>query len=153
MKICLPCLQKVKECKALFTVKYAPGKFVAVAYDAAGQETGRSCLYSARTAGIALHPEKTTVKPGEIVYIPVTLEDKKGIVESNADRKLTVTVEGGALLAFGSANPCTTEEYHTGQFTTYYGRALAIVRAGDSGIMTVKATDGNSSAAADIQFR
>jgi len=42
MKICLPCLQKVKECKALFTVKYAPGKFVAVAYDAAGQETGRS---------------------------------------------------------------------------------------------------------------
>ncbi len=31
------------------------------------------------------------------------------------------------LLAFGSANPCTEEQYGSRSFTTYYGRALAVV--------------------------
>ena len=60
---------------------------------------------------------------------PVTfLVGENGTVESNADRKMTVTVEGGELLGFGSANPCHKEQYHTGTFTSYYGRALAVVR-------------------------
>ena len=39
--------QKVKECKTLFKIKYAPGTLTAVAYDASGRETGRSELQSA----------------------------------------------------------------------------------------------------------
>ena len=135
--------QKVKECKTLFKVKYAPGTVMAVAYDASGREAGRSELVSASGPfGIAVRPEKTTAKPGEIVYVPVNIEGANGMVESNADRKLTVTVEGGELLAFGSANPCTEEQYHTGSFTTYYGRALAVIRAGERGTVKVCATDG-----------
>jgi hypothetical protein len=99
-----------------------------------------------------VRPEKTEVRPGEIVYIPVNIEGANGIVESNADRKITVTVEGGELLAFGSANPCTEEQYHTGSFTTYYGRALAIVRAGESGTVKVNASDGRESVSAQIQI-
>ena len=143
--------QKVKECKALFKMKYAPGTITAVAYDASGREVGRSELISADAPlHIAVKPEKTEVKPGELVYVPVTIEGANDIVESNADRKLTVTVEGGELLAFGSANPCTEEEYHTGSFTTYYGRALAIVRAGESGKVTVKASDGEQNGEATV---
>lgn len=97
-----------------------------------------------------MRPEKEIVKPGEVVYVPVNLEGSNGIVESNADRRLTVTVEGGELLAFGSANPCTEEQYHTGSFTTYYGRALAVVRAGASGKIKVSATDGNLTGVAEI---
>ena len=135
--------KKVKECKALFKVKYVPGTVTAVAYDASGRETGRSELVSASgTFGVAVRPEKTMSKPGEIVYVPVNIEGANGVVESNADRKLTVTVEGGELLAFGSANPCTEEQYHTGSFTTYYGRALAVIRAGERGTVKVSATDG-----------
>ena len=135
--------KKVKECKALFKVKYVPGTVTAVAYDAFGRETGRSELVSASgTFGVAVRPEKTMSKPGEIVYVPVNIEGANGVVESNADRKLTVTVEGGELLAFGSANPCTEEQYHTGSFTTYYGRALAVIRAGERGTVKVSATDG-----------
>ncbi len=117
---------------------------MAVAYDASGRETGRSELRSADAPlKIAVRPEKTEARPGEIVYVPVNIEGTNDIVESNADRKLTVTVEGGELLAFGSANPCTEEQYHTGSFTTYYGRALAVVRAGEAGLVKVSAAGGD----------
>ena len=143
--------KKIKECKAIFKVKYEPGTVMAVAYDASGRETGRSELRSADAPlKIAVRPEKAEVKPGEIVYVPVNIEGTNGIVESNADRKLTITVEGGELLAFGSANPCTEEQYHTGSFTTYYGRALAVVRAGEAGLVKVSAAGGDLTGEAEI---
>ena len=145
--------KRIKECKAVFRVKYQPGTVTAVSYDAEGRETGRSELKSAHAPlQIMVRPEKETAKPGEIVYVPVTLEGANGIVESNTDRKLKVTVEGGELLAFGSANPCTEEEYHAGSFTTYYGRALAIVRAGNEGVVTVTAADNNKKGTAEIRI-
>ena len=127
---------------------------MAVAYDASGRETGRSELRSADAPlKIAVRPEKAEVKPGEIVYVPVNIEGANGIVESNADRRLNVTVEGGELLAFGSANPCTEEQYHTGSFTTYYGRALAIVRAGEAGTLSIQASDRSMTGRAEIKVK
>ena len=136
--------KKVKECKVSFKVRYTPGTVTAVAFDASGRETGRSELVSADVPlKIAVRPEKTEVMSGEIVFVPVNIEGANNIVESNADRRLTVTASGGELLAYGSANPCTEEEYHTGSFTTYYGRSLAIIRAGAPGTIHVKVTDGD----------
>ena len=146
--------KKVKECKAMFKTKYAAGTLTAVAYDGSGRELARSELCSAEgPLSIAVRPEKETVKPGEVVYVPVSLEGVNGVVESNADRRLTVTVEGGELLAFGSANPCTEERYHTGSFTTYYGRALAVVRAGEDGLLRISATDGTMSKYAEVKIK
>ncbi len=143
--------KKVKKCRAVYKTRYVPGTLTAVSYDAGGRETGRSSLSSAKgTLEIAVRPEKEQAKPGEIVYVPVNIEGSDGTVESSADRALTVTVEGGELLAFGSANPCTKEQYHTGSFRTYYGRSLAIVRAGKEGAFTVTAWDGKSSASARV---
>ncbi len=141
--------KKLKECKTMFKAKYVAGVLTAVAYDANGQETGRSELISANgLLHIAVKPEKASVKPGEVVYVPVTIEGENGVVDSNADRKLTVSVDGGEFLAFGSANPRTEEQYHTGTFTTYYGRALAIVRVGRNTRIAV--TDGSETATAEI---
>ena len=53
------------------------------------------------------------------------------MVECNADRKLTVSVEGGELLGFGSANPRTEERFDMGVYSTYYGKAQAVVRVTD----------------------
>lgn len=146
--------KKVKECKALFTVKYAPGVLTAVAFEAGGREAGRSELISADAPlHISVNPEKKEVGSGEIVYVPVTIEGNNGVIESNADKKITVTVENGELLAFGSANPCTEEQYHTGSFTSYYGRALAIVRTGDAGSTIVHATDGDKTSDAVIKIK
>ena len=146
--------KQLKECKAMFKTKYEAGTLTAVAYDASGREVSRSELRSAN-GGITIRvkPEKTEVNPDEVVYVPVTIEGANGVTESNADRKLNVTVTGGELLAFGSANPCTEEQYHTGSFTTYYGRALAVVRAGNTGAIKITANDGKQTTEAKIQIR
>ena len=144
--------KKIKECKAIFKTRYASGKIEAVAYDAGGRELLRSELNSATgKLSICAQPEKASAAIGEIVYVPVTLQGENGVVEANADKKLTVTVEDGELLGFGSANPCTEEQYHTGSFTTYYGRALAIVRV--LGNTTITVTDGKETAKAEIAVK
>ena len=141
--------KKLQEYKAMFKTKYAAGTLAAIAFDESGREIARSELRSATgRVTLRLIPETETANFGEVVYIPVILAGENGIVESNADRKLTVSVRGGELLAFGSANPCTEEQYHTGSFTTYYGRALAVVRVKEP--VTVTVTDGKQTAVAAI---
>lgn len=144
--------KKIKECKAIFKTRYASGKIEAVAYDAGGRELLRSELNSATgKLSICTQPEKISAAIGEIVYVPVTLQGENGVVEANADKKLTITVEGGELLGFGSANPCTEEQYHTGSFTTYYGRALGIIRV--QGNTTITVTDGKETCKAEIAVK
>lgn len=143
--------KKLKERKAVFKAKYVSGSLIAVAYDAQGQKTGKSRLLSAEgRISVKVRPEKERAVPGEILYIPVNIEGQNGVIESNADRKLNVSVEGGELLAFGSANPCTEEQYQSGSFTTYYGRALAVVRAGDRGQVKITADDGRDTVTGSI---
>lgn len=130
---------KVKNNRAVFKVRFASGKLEAAVYDAAGREISRCRLESAEEARITLQPERTEVRPGEIVYIPILVADKNGTVESNADTKVSVSVANGELLGFGSANPRTEERFDSGEYSTWYGRALAVVRAGKEGMLTVNA--------------
>ena len=60
-------------------------------------------------------------------YVDISLVGENNIVESNADQQLSVAVEGGTLLGFGSANPRTEEEFDTGSYETYYGKAQAMI--------------------------
>ena len=103
---------------------------------------------SAGETHIGLHPEKKSAAPGEVVFVPVSLEDAQGVTECNADRRLQAAVEGGELLGFGSANPRTTESFTEGACTTYYGRALAAVRCGTEIKTVIRVTDeqGNQTA-------
>ncbi|MGI5989481.1 MAG: glycoside hydrolase family 2 TIM barrel-domain containing protein [Lachnospiraceae bacterium] len=126
----------VKGCKAVFKTRYVPGKLVAVAFDSNGNEIARNELASAKTFSVHAVPEKSMANVGDIIYVPVTIGDGRN-VESNADRTLTASVQNGELLAFGSANPRTEEPFHSGKYTTYYGHALAVVRAVASGTLTL----------------
>ena len=117
--------KKLKSCKAVYKTKYREGVLEAIAYDAAGKETGRNRLTSAQ-GDLKIVTEQE--KYGTIVYLNIGIADADGILEANADRELHVQVNNGELLGFGSANPRTEESYQTGNFTTYYGRAQAIVR-------------------------
>ena len=56
----------------------------------------------------------------------------------NRDALLKVKVEGGELLAFGSARPMAEESFLEGIYTTWYGLAQAIVKADKPG--TIKIT-------------
>lgn len=146
--------KKIKDCKAIFKTKYAPGTLTAVAYDAGGQELSRNELKSASgSIRLVAEPEETAVKAGNIVYIPISLVGQNGVLERNADCKLTAAVENGELLAFGSANPRTEERYDSGNFTTYYGCAMAIVRAEQEGTVTLSVTDGKQTATAAVDVK
>lgn len=146
--------KKIKDCKAIFKTKYAPGTLTAVAYDAGGQELSRNELKSAiGSIRLVAEPEETAVKAGNIVYIPISLVGQNGVLERNADCKLTAAVENGELLAFGSANPRTEERYDSGNFTTYYGCAMAIVRAGQAGTVTLSVKNENQTAMAAIEVK
>ncbi len=134
--------KKVKLHKAQFKTKYNSGTIKAVALDASGKEIAHSSLVSAKSElKLSIRPEESAA-PNRIVYVPISICDSNGVVESNADEKITVKVEGGELLAFGSANPCTTESYLAGSYTSYYGRTLAVVHCG-SGTVTISAKGEN----------
>ena len=134
---------------AFFACNYEAGTLEAVSFNAEGEETGRSRLKSAQgKLSIRLTQEANgnPVKAGSLVFVDADLVGENGIVESNADVPLTVTVEGGTLIGFGSARPRTPEKFTDGQYRTYYGRAMAAILLGESGEATLKAFGGGMSA-------
>lgn len=116
----------VADYKALFTVPYNPGELKAVAYYQDGSRL-ESCLISAdERIHIAIEPEGR-IEVGHLLFVNISLRGSNGEIECCADETLQVSVSGGKLLAFGSANPKTEEVFHTGIYTTYYGRSLAVI--------------------------
>jgi hypothetical protein len=106
--------------------------------DINGNKTWRGDLESAvDKISISIKLEEDAVRTGDIAYINVELVGENGIIECNADTKITVSVEGGELLVFGSANPRTPESYVVGAFTTYYGRVLAVAWVDKAGILRI----------------
>ena len=124
--------QKLNDCKAVFETKYEPGTLKAIAYDKNGMIHSESMLHSAdHNTQICILPEEKVVKSGEILYLDISLRGSNGEVECNRDTCLEVTVEGGDLLGFGSANPRTEESFLDGKYTTYYGRSQAVIKVQD----------------------
>lgn len=145
--------KKVKDCKASFKVGYEPGTLVAVAYDRNGNKRGESRLVSAKgKTSVSLTPDKEQAAPGSIVYLDITLVGENGQWEANADETLHISVTGGELLGFGSANPRTEEQYQSGMFASYYGKAQAVVRAGDGGVVQVTVS-GNKAGSASAEVK
>ena len=117
----------------LFRAEYQSGTLEAVSYTA-GKEVSRARLVTAgKPAAIRLSAETEAMKAdGEsLCYVNAELVDENGIVVPDADTLMKAEVTGAAeLLGFGSGNPVTDENYTRGHFTSYGGRALAVLRAG-----------------------
>lgn len=127
--------KKIKEDKCLFNkISYEPGKLEAVAFDEKGKEVSRTSLESAiGKTEISLKPEKTILHANgqDLCFITVQLTGENKIRKCASDQKLYIRVEGaGTLQGFGSARPNMKENYYSGEHTTYYGRLLAVIRAG-----------------------
>ena len=122
--------KRIRHCRAVFRTRYAPGTLSAVTYDKDGILIGTAAL---TTAAGPLEVRLTgpgTVRRKEIIPICLDICDSEGVIERNRDEALTLSVHGGELLGFGSANPRTEDRYDSDTCTTYYGQAMAIVRAG-----------------------
>ena len=117
----------------VFDTVYQPGSVEAVSF-IGGREVSRAALKTAgRPAALRLTAETKALKAdgASLCYVNAELTDAEGNVVPDADLPLTAEVTGAAeLLGFGSGNPITEENYSKGRFTSYLGRALAVLRAG-----------------------
>jgi len=111
---------------------YEAGTVEAVAY-IGGKEVGR---YSLKTAGepqLKVTPEVKSLRAGsnDLCYVNIELVDKDGILNTAVKKLVTVKIEGPAVIqGCGSANPITEEHYYDDTHETFYGRMMAVVRAG-----------------------
>lgn len=121
----------------LDSIRYEPGTLNAIATDADGN-TYSSLLTSATgDFNLTLSTEVSSVREHGLVYINVALTGENGEVESADDRMLMAHVIGGELLAFGSADLKSVQKFTSGTYYTYHGRALAIVRSGLEGYVSL----------------
>ena len=121
--------KRVKNCRAIFKVRYQPGRIEAVGFNAQGKEIGRDVLTSACGAlNLKFIPEPINIHPGEIYCVSVQIQDSCGVLECNEDQRIYLEVKNGELLAFGSAAPCTEDRFDRGECTTWYGQAMAVIR-------------------------
>lgn len=147
--------KKLKMFKAIFKTRYQSGALEAVTYNNAGQEIGRQRLTSATAPyHIAVRPEEDVIAKEDIVYVNIHIEGTNDIIESNYDRDLTITADGGELLAFGSSIPCTAQSYDSHTFCTYHGRLQAVIRATDADSIKVRVTgEGITEGTAEIRVK
>lgn len=130
----------LKNCKAIFRLPYEAGTLSAEALDENGEALSRSELKTGgRKTELSVRPEKRTVKPGEVFYVPVEFTDRKGEIKPYIEQPIEISVENAELLGFGSALTKTDEVFNKTMHMTYRGRALAVFRAKNAGQIRIRA--------------
>ncbi|MHA9737905.1 glycoside hydrolase family 2 TIM barrel-domain containing protein [Robinsoniella peoriensis] len=148
--------KKLIDRKAEFETSYEKGTLEAVSYDKNGRELGRDILRTAKKeVVITIQPEELEVEAefNRIIYIPISLTDTDGVLNMQAEKKITLEVTGaGKLLALGSARPDPVEHFCYNSCKSWNGQLLAIVQChGEIGKIYLKASaDGCKSVKAEI---
>ena len=142
--------------KVSFEVSYQPGTIEAVSY-CGGQETGRTHLHtSGPPARLSLSADRPALRAefGDLAYVTVEIQDGQGNRVPCAEAVVTLEVSGaGDLLAIGTANPISEEQYVGSQRQAWQGRLMAVVRAsGQPGSITLTA-QVEGLPAAEIELR
>lgn len=118
-----------------FKSTYDAGEITALAYSK-GKVVARSNLKAAGKTTLKARTEKQAplVADGQsLAYLNIELPDAEGVVEMLDDDELTIEVHGPAsLIGFGSAAKSTEERFDDNAHTTHQGRALAVIRSGNS---------------------
>lgn len=134
--------KEVKNGVVKFTLPYQPGKIKAVT----NKHTAKL-----KTAGspafIRIKSDKDRLKSGseDLAFITIEIVDEENNLIPTASIPLNVEVEGEAYLqALGNADIKDEDPYFDNSHTTWQGRALAVVRAGDkSGFSKIIVTSPN----------
>ena len=119
--------------------KYRKGTVRAVAIKN-GKEVSEYTLKSADGCEkILLTPETCQIKADgrDLLYVRVSLSDKKGIPYVTDERRLNCSVTGGKLLAFFSGDPKTEVSAVAPECDTFHGKALAVISTKTPGEITV----------------
>lgn len=131
-----------KNCRYIFKIKYYDGQLTAVALDKNDKELSRNSLVTAeRETILSVAAEKPKVKRGHLCFVHLDYTDQNGTIKPLKRGKIKVNVSGGQLLAVGSACPYNQTSYCGDVTDTYFGRAMAVIKACDD-VVAVSATDG-----------
>ena len=135
--------KKIKKgCNVSFTVPYEEGELTAIVYDENEREMGRRSLVSAgKPTMLNLNAEKNILNKNGLGYIRIRYTDDKGIWKPMEKHNLKISVENGELLGFGNACSYNKDGYWKNTTKTYYGEAMAVVRAKEEGSIRVKVSD------------
>ena len=135
---------------AQFYIAYQPGELTAVAYRD-GKEYSRTSLVTAgQAAKLTIQPEPME-KGDRIAFVPIQISDKDGNLVTCQDRPVTLTVEGGQCLGFGSADTASSENFYDMTRTSFDGQLLAIIRREEGQpVKLYVSADGLESAAVEI---
>ncbi|MDR1869267.1 MAG: DUF4982 domain-containing protein [Treponema sp.] len=104
-----------------------------------GLNEGREvCSYSLKTAGqaqkIKLSPDRTDIESGGIAHIEINVVDKNGLLCPNEEALIELALTGdGEILGACSPDLCQSLGFTQPKVVTSGGKALAIIKAGDSG--------------------
>jgi beta-galactosidase len=138
---------KTSRYRTEFDLRYEPGTLTAVSHRGGAEISRMELSTPGKAVALRITPEKKDIKADgqSLCYTLVEIVDNRGRQVSSHDRKARAAVSGaGTLAAFGTGQPVTAENYSTGEFTSFRGRWLAIIRSGyESGdaILTVEAEE------------
>ncbi len=120
----------VEKYQAFLTVPYQPGKVEAVAYRNGVPSVSTALETSGAPAQILLEPDRAQIAADgmDLSYVTIRIADAEGRTVICDDIQVHAEAVGGELLALGSANPCTEENY-TNERNVFGGYALAVLRA------------------------
>lgn len=137
----------VKKYKALFKVAYKSGTLMAEALDEKGKVISSHSLTTAGTETVlTVKPDKNVLRANDqdLCYLPIEFTDKAGNLKPYVEQRVEIDVSGAATLAgFGSALCKTDEVFDKNYHDSYRGRALAVLRAGNTpgkAVITVNST-------------
>jgi beta-galactosidase len=148
---------ETKPMLAVLEAVYHPGQLVAVAYRDGG-EVGRTSLTTASgDVLVVAEADRSEIRAddGDLAFVSIELRDADGTAVTGADCPVTVEVSGdGVLAGMCSANPKTAERFDSSTWTTFDGRALAVIRPTRVGDITVTITSRSEGAVpAVLQLR
>jgi beta-galactosidase len=122
------------------------GEVKVVGY-AKGKPNSEWVMHSSGTpAKIRLSVDRPRIEADgdDLAYITAELLDAQGapVAIAKQDKKLSFRVSGaGTLAGVGNGNPVALESFQSGERSTYWGRAVIVVRAGRTpGPVTVRVT-------------
>lgn len=137
----------VKKYKALFKVAYKSGTLMAEALDEQGKVISSHSLTTAGTETVlTVKPDKNVLRANDqdLCYLPIEFTDKAGNLKPYVEQRVEIDVSGAAtLVGFGSALCKTDEVFDKNYHDSYRGRALAVLRAGNTpgkAVITVNST-------------
>lgn len=146
-------IKKAKNnCVFRFRTPYQNGRLEAIAYDANGKVIGTDCLTTAgEKTELRMEAEESAVRVGHMAFVRIRLTDEQGITKPTEREAVTLTVEGGRLVACGSACPYYARSYLDSVCDTYYGEALAMIEV--QGDVTVHAASAAGEASLAIRAK